>query len=70
MLEKPLASNPGVVARMSRQRVADTEPKLFVRRLLFASGMRFREHEVPDAVVTVIAQEIEKTNREGANGQD
>lgn len=138
MVEKPVASNSGVAARMSRQRVADTEPELSVRRLLFASGMRFRkhypvpgyprrglaifldgyfwhgcsehtlvpkandgwwaakieenrrcdsettaelegrgrrvmrcwEHESPGAVVLMIAQELEKTNGELANGQD
>lgn len=147
MVEKPVASSSGVAERMSRQRVADTEPELRVRRLLFAAGMRFRkhypvpgyprrsidiafprrrlaifldgcfwhgcsehksmpkandgwwalkieenrrrdrettadlkgrgwrvmrfwEHEAPDAVVTAIAQELEKANGERGNGQD
>ena len=48
MVKKPVASDLGVVARMSRQRVADTEPELRVRRLLFAAGMRFRkQYPVP-----------------------
>ncbi|PZU80680.1 MAG: very short patch repair endonuclease [Shinella sp.] len=44
MVEKPVASNPGVAARMRRQRMVDTEPELRVRRLLFAAGMRFRKY--------------------------
>lgn len=44
MLVKPTASHAGVAKRMSRQRVADTEPELRIRRLLFTAGLRYRKH--------------------------
>ena len=41
-------SSPGVSARMSRQASKDTEAELAVRRLLHASGLRYRvEYPVP-----------------------
>ncbi|MCX4772365.1 very short patch repair endonuclease [Streptomyces sp. NBC_01260] len=42
-------SSPGVSARMSRQASRDTAPEVAVRRLLHASGYRYRVNErVPD----------------------
>lgn len=42
MSATPLASSPGVSARMSAQRRLDTRPELALRRLLHASGCRYR----------------------------
>ncbi|MGX8906906.1 very short patch repair endonuclease [Streptomyces netropsis] len=39
-----MPSSPGVSARMSRQASRDTNPELAVRRLLHASGRRYRLH--------------------------
>jgi DNA mismatch endonuclease (patch repair protein) len=44
MLAKPAASHPDVAKRMSRQRTADTEQELRVRRSLFAVGLRYRKN--------------------------
>ncbi|WP_405480927.1 very short patch repair endonuclease [Streptomyces sp. NBC_00009] len=42
-------SSPGVSARMSRQASKDTAPEVAVRRLLHASGLRYRLNvRVPD----------------------
>ncbi|MFD0064889.1 very short patch repair endonuclease [Streptomyces sp. NPDC056637] len=42
-------SSPGVSSRMSRQARKDTAPEVAVRRLLHASGLRYRLHvRVPD----------------------
>jgi DNA mismatch endonuclease (patch repair protein) len=38
----PVASSPAVAARMSRQARRDTAPELALRRLLHASGLRYR----------------------------
>ncbi|MGW4383655.1 very short patch repair endonuclease [Kitasatospora sp. NPDC004531] len=38
----PTASSPSVAARMSRQSSRDTAQELAVRRLLYASGLRYR----------------------------
>lgn len=38
------AVNAGVSARMRKQRVADTQAELLVRRALFAAGIRYRKH--------------------------
>jgi DNA mismatch endonuclease, patch repair protein len=40
--ELPVPSSPGVSGRMSRQRRRDTDPELAIRKLLHASGLRFR----------------------------
>ncbi|WP_326742166.1 very short patch repair endonuclease [Streptomyces sp. NBC_01768] len=39
------ASSPGVSARMSRQASRDTAPEVAVRKLLHASGYRYRVNE-------------------------
>ncbi|WP_306672213.1 very short patch repair endonuclease [Rhodococcus opacus] len=41
------ASTPAVRARMQRQRTRDTAPELAVRRLLHASGLRYRVDSPP-----------------------
>ncbi|MFE4538054.1 very short patch repair endonuclease [Streptomyces scopuliridis] len=44
-----IPSSPGVSARMSRQPSRDTAPELAVRKLLYASGHRYRLNvRVPD----------------------
>ncbi|MDT0308361.1 very short patch repair endonuclease [Streptomyces sp. DSM 44917] len=40
----PVASSPGVSARMSRQASRNTTPEVAVRRLLHATGHRYRLH--------------------------
>lgn len=44
MVDKLVANSTGVSVCMSRQRVADTEPKLHMPRLQFAARMQFRDH--------------------------
>ncbi|MEV7222437.1 very short patch repair endonuclease [Streptomyces sp. NPDC093681] len=41
-MSKPVPSSASVSARMSRQGSRDTAPEIAVRRLLHASGMRYR----------------------------
>jgi DNA mismatch endonuclease, patch repair protein len=39
---QPVASRPAAITRMVRQRRRDTRPEMTIRRLLHASGMRYR----------------------------
>jgi DNA mismatch endonuclease (patch repair protein) len=39
---RPPASSPAALERMVRQRRRDTKPEMAIRRLLYASGMRYR----------------------------
>lgn len=41
------ASSPGVRSRMQAQRTRDTAPKLAVRRVLHACGLRYRVDQAP-----------------------
>lgn len=45
MMSTAKASSPGVSARMSRQPSRDTAPEVAVRKLLHASGYRYRLNE-------------------------
>src|SRR3954469_24349398 len=47
MAEPSFASSPEVRARMQRQPSRDTQPELALRRLLHASGLRYRIHVRP-----------------------
>lgn len=47
MAERPEPSSPLVSRTMKKVRVRDTEPEMAVRRLLFASGLRYRVNYRP-----------------------